>query len=412
MTRRGLILALAAAGAVAAVLLWPKGREVDVAAVRKAPLTQSVVATGRIVTPARISIGSPLAATVLEVTVREGDKVKAGQVLARLRADDAEALIGQAVAALAEAEARLTQIEALGRPVAAQQLAQAEANLAVARAEAERARQLVARGFYAQSKADDALRNAANAESAVAAARAQLAAQQSGGTEKVAAEARVAQARAQLANARARAALLTLTAPSAGVVLSRKTEPGDVAAAGKVLLELADSGETRVYATVDEKNLRLLQPGQQARSVADAYPARPFDATLYYLAPAVDPQRGTVEIRFRVPAPPDFLRPDMTVSVETVTGRREATLVLPSEAVRDLDSGKPWVLVARDGVAARADVQLGLAGIGQVEILKGLAEGDLAVLPASGALEGDRLRIREPKKPKVGGVQVPQGMMR
>ncbi|RTL37388.1 MAG: biotin/lipoyl-binding protein, partial [Rhodocyclaceae bacterium] len=98
MTRRGLILALAAAGAVAAVLLWPKGREVDVAAVRKAPLTQSVVATGRIVTPARISIGSPLAATVLEVAVREGYKVKDGQVLARLRADDAEALIGQAVA--------------------------------------------------------------------------------------------------------------------------------------------------------------------------------------------------------------------------------------------------------------------------------------------------------------------------
>ncbi|RTL37389.1 MAG: efflux RND transporter periplasmic adaptor subunit, partial [Rhodocyclaceae bacterium] len=75
----------------------------------------------------------------------------------------------------------------------------------------------------------------------MAAARAQLAAQQPGGTEKIAAEARVAQARAQLANARARAALLTLTAPSAGVVLSRKAEPGDVAAAGKVLLELADS---------------------------------------------------------------------------------------------------------------------------------------------------------------------------
>ncbi|RTL37390.1 MAG: efflux RND transporter periplasmic adaptor subunit, partial [Rhodocyclaceae bacterium] len=87
---------------------------------------------------------------------------------------------------------------------------------------------------------------------------------------------------------------------------------------------------------------------------ADAYPARPFDATLYYLAPAVDPQRGTVEIRFRVPAPPDFLRPDMTVSVETITGRRDATLVLPSEAVRDLDGGKPWVLIARDGVAVRA----------------------------------------------------------
>lgn len=412
MKRRNLILALAAAGVVAAAVLWPRGREVEVVSVTRAPLTQSVVATGRIATPARIVIGSPLAATVLEVTVREGDPVRPGQVLARLRADDAEALVGQAAAALAEAEARFAQIESVGRPVAAQQLAQAEANRKVAVAEAERARQLVAKGFYAQSKADDALRNAANAASAADTARAQLAAQQAGGSEREAARARVDQARAQLVNARARAAQLTLTAPAAGVVLTRKAEPGDVATAGKVLLELAEAGETRVYATVDEKNLRLLKPGQKARGVADAFPAQPFDAELYYLAPAVDPQRGTVETRFRVLAAPPFLRPDMTVSVETITGHRDATLVLPAEVVRDADSGKPWVLVARDGIATRAEVGLGLSGIGRVEILTGLAEGDQVLLPAGGALEGDRLRIREARKPKVSGVQVPQGMTR
>ena len=410
MKARGLMLALAAAGAIAAAVLWPRGRDVDVAVVRTAPLTQSVVATGRIATPARIAIGSPIAATVLEITVREGDVVAPGQVLARLRADDAAALVAQAEAARVEAEARLTQVEKLGQPVAAQQLAQAEANLKVAQAEAERARRLVAQGFYAQSKVDDALRNAANAATAVDAARAQLAAQVPGGTEREAARARVDQARAQLANARARAALLTLTAPSAGTVLTRKAEPGDVAAAGKVLLELADAGETRIYATVDEKNLRFLKIGQKAGGVADAFPGQPFDAELYYLAPAVDPQRGTVEIRFRVGKPPAFLRPDMTVSVETVTGHKDSTLVLPAEAVREADSPRPWVLAVRDGVATRVDVGIGLAGIGQVEITSGLADGDQAILPASGALEGDKVRVRPPRKPKVGGLQVPQGM--
>lgn len=404
-----LIVALAVAGAVAAVALWPKGRDVDVVTASKAPLTQSVVATGRIATPARIAIGSPLAATVLEITVREGDVVAPGQVLARLRSDDAAALIAQAAAALAEAEARLEQTVQVGRPVAAQQLAQAEANLKVAQAEAERARQLVAQGFYARSKADDALRNAANAASAVDTARAQLLAQAPGGTEYNAARARVEQARAQLANAKARAAQLTLTAPAAGTVLTRKAEPGDVASAGKVLLEIADAGETRIYATVDEKNLRLLATGQKARGVADAFPNQAFDAELYYLAPAVDPLRGTVEIRFRVARPPAFLRPDMTVSVETVTGHKDSTLVLPAEAVREPASAKPWVLLAKDGIARRSDVSLGLTGIGRVEILGGIAEGDQAILPAAGALDGDKLRIREPRKPKVGGVQVPQG---
>ena len=98
MKARGLMLALAAAGAIAAAVLWPRGRDVDVAVVKTAPLTQSVVATGRIATPARIAIGSPIAATVLEITVREGDVVAPGQVLARLRADDAAALVAQAEA--------------------------------------------------------------------------------------------------------------------------------------------------------------------------------------------------------------------------------------------------------------------------------------------------------------------------
>ncbi|MCK6388334.1 MAG: efflux RND transporter periplasmic adaptor subunit, partial [Zoogloea sp.] len=239
---------------------------------------------------------------------------------------------------------------------------------------------------------------------------AQLAAQQPGGTEREAARARLDQARAQLANARARAALLTLAAPSAGSVLARKAEPGDVAGAGKVLLELAEAGETRIHATVDEKNLRLLKPGQMARAVADAWPGQPFEAELYYLAPAVDPLRGTVEIRFRVPKPPAFLRPDMTISVETVTGRKDSTLVLPTEAVREPDGGKPWVLVAQDGTAQRREVRVGLAGIGKVEITDGLAEGDQAILPASGATGGDKVRIRPPKAPRVGGLQVPQGM--
>ena len=321
-----------------------------------------------------------------------------------------DAKVSAEAAAQAEAEARLVQIEKVGQPVAAQQLAQAEANLKVAAAEAERARQLVAQGFYAQSKADDAARNQANAVAAASAARAQLAAQQPGGTEREAARARLEQARAQLANARARAALLTLSAPSAGTVLTRKAEPGDVASAGKVLLELADAGETRIHATVDEKNLRLLKPGQMARAVADAWPGQPFDAELYYLAPAVDPLRGTVEIRFRVPKPPAFLRPDMTISVETVTGKKDSTLVLPTEAVREPDGGKPWVLVANGGTAQRREVRVGLAGVGKVEIVEGLAEGDQAILPASGALDGDKVRVRPPKAPRVGGLQVPQGM--
>ena len=66
----------------------------------------------------------------------------------------------------------------------------------------------------------------------------------------------------------------------------------------------------------DERNLALLRKGQRAVVSAEAYPSQSFDATLGYIAPAVNGERGTIEIRLDVPEPPSYLRPNMTVSVE------------------------------------------------------------------------------------------------
>src|SRR5690606_5610954 len=82
-----------------------------------------------------------------------------------------------------------------------------------------------------------------------------------------------------------RHALLTLRAPVDATVLTRTAEPGDTAQTGRAILTLAQNGETRVIATVDEKNLRYLRAGQRASALADAFPAQPFEAELFYVAP-------------------------------------------------------------------------------------------------------------------------------
>jgi HlyD family secretion protein len=100
-----------------------------------------------------------------------------------------------------------------------------------------------------------------------------------------------------------------------------------------------------------------------------------------WIAPAVDPAQGTVEVRLAVPSPPAYLRADMTVSINVEVLRRVGALVVPRELVRDAGSDVPWVVVARDGRAVRRAVRLGITGDREVEILAGLAEGD-RVLPA------------------------------
>ena len=388
-----LLAALLLLGA-AAFFLIPRARTVEAVAVRAGPLVQTVVATGRLATPARIEVSSQLAARIERILVREGDRVAAGQLLVQLRNEEAEAALASARSALAEAQGRQAQLASVLRPVAEQQLAQAQASLKLAEQELARARDLKAKGFVSQARIDDAERALATAQAATLAARAQAEGTGAGGIETELARIRLQQARANVDTAQARLELLALRSPAEATVLTRLAEPGDTAQVGRPLLVLAQSGPTRIIATVDEKNLRHLSVGLAAKAVADAFAGQPFDASLTYVAPAVDAQRGTVEVRLAVPAPPAFARPDMTVSVEMAVGRRDKALLLPSEAVRLADGDTPFVLAIRDGRAQRVPVTLGLRGVGTVEIAEGLAEGDAVIASTSPALAGDRVRAR------------------
>ena len=400
----GALLLLVVAGAV--LLARQRGTPVQLVPVVRTGIVQSVVATGRLNAPARMDIGAEVTATVLEVRVREGDRVKAGDVLLRLSDAEARAALQQAAAALGEARGRAVQQASVAAPVASQAVVQAEAAFTAAERDHQRARELVAQGFFPQQKLDDAQRALDTARSVLKSARVQALANQPSGVEHRLAVTRVDQAVAAVGMAQARLARLAITSPVDAIVLTRTAEPGSMAQPGHVLLTLAAQGGTRIDANVDEKNLRLLQPGMPARAVADAYPGQSFEAQLNYIAPAVDPQRGTVEVRLAVPNPPAFLRTDMTVSVELVGGMKKDALVLPSGAVRDADREAPWVLALQDGLAVRVPVKLGLRGVGSVEIIEGLKEGEKVIPQTEKALPGDRVRVG-PEVAPGKGMEVP-----
>ena len=140
-----------------------------------------------------------------------------------------------------------------------------------------------------------------------------------------------------------------------------------------------------------------------ASVVADAFPDRRFAARVLSIAPVVDAQRGAIEVKFSLAQqPPEFLREDMTLSVEVETGRRDAALVVPVAALRgDLattaalrgaeSAATSVVLVERDGRAEARTVRLGLRTLDSAEVLEGLVAGD-TVLLGSAVQPGQRLR--------------------
>lgn len=384
--------ALLAAGVVAAVLLL-RAPQVEALEAQMAPLVRTLQFSARVATLSRVNVGSTATGRVAQVLVVEGQQVQAGQVLVQLETGELQAALAQAGAAEKQAQARLTGLRSTGRVAATAQLTQAQATLRAAESDLARTRQLVAQEFLSAATLDDKQRAVGVARGQLAGAQAQAGANNDGGTDIVQAQAQLAQAVAATAAAQVRLAQAAVRAPTAARVLTRAVEPGQIVQPGAALLSLALAGPTQLVAQVDERFLDQLRVEQKASVVADAFAGQPFAARVLSIAPAVDAQRGAIEVKLALSgeAPP-FLREDMTLSVDVETGRRDKALVLPLRALRGAATGNTaTVLVAQDGRAENRALRLGLRTLEAVEVLDGLREGE-PVLLGSDIQDGSRVR--------------------
>lgn len=377
-----ILLLLLIAAAVAYVATRPKPLVVDVLVTKREDVQLSVVASGRVLAPARVDIGATITGRVQRVAVREGARVSAGELLILLEQMELNAAVAQARAARDRARARVQSVTTLALPTARESQTQAEANVALAEREHQhqRSQDLLARNFISQARTDEAARQLQVVRSQLAAARSQVGAQGAQGAEAQQVRQQLLESEAALDVAQAKLAQTEIRAPAAGVVLERLTEPGDIAQPAKRMLTLALDGPSRLIVQVDEKNLPLLQKGRTATAVVDAFPAERFTAEIAYISPGIDATRGTVELRLDIPKPPSFLKSDMTVAIDLTGPVLKQALIIPADTIRQLQSDAPYVLPERAGIATRAPLRTGLQMQGRVQILDGLAPGDRVIL--------------------------------
>lgn len=392
--RIALALVVSVVALLAALTAWWTMRAplVPVISVSAAPLVRTLQFSARVATASRVELGSTLTGRVDAVLVDEGDQVKAGDLLVRLGSDELRAALAQTEASERQAAARLAGLRSTGRNAAQAGVEQAESVRVAAQADLQRTQELVAKGFVSKARLDEARRALAVAQAQLDAARAQRAANAEPGTDVAQAQAQLSLAGAARAAAQARLSEAAVGAPADGRVLARQVEPGQIVQPGRALLVLALTGPLELVAQVDERYLGQLQPGQSADVLADAYPGQRFKASVRSIAPLVDTQRGAVEVKLLPQMPvPDFLREDMTLSVEVETARREKALVVPVSALRDGGSNGTSVWRVRAGRVEARPVRLGLRTLESVEVLEGLSAGD-QVLTGAAPLPGQRVR--------------------
>ncbi|MGV8040894.1 MAG: HlyD family secretion protein [Thermoanaerobaculaceae bacterium] len=236
-----------------------------------------------------VRVAAKIGGRLAELPFQEGASVQAGEVVARFETVDVDNDLARARGELAAAEARLalllagTRREDLDR--AAAEVARIEADLVGARRDVERLDGLATRGSATEKARDDARTRMAVLESALAAARAEQARAKAGPRPQEIAQARAQRdaAAALVATVQQRLADATVVAPRDGVVTQRATEPGEVLAAGALLLVLTDVDQPWLTVYVDEPSLSQIRLGEHVTVQADGH-TDAFEGTVSYIA--------------------------------------------------------------------------------------------------------------------------------
>lgn len=189
---------------------------------------------------------------------------------------------------------------------------------------------------------------------------------------------------------------VTLPAPVSGSVISRAANPGEVIAADKELLRIADLSSVWVMGQVYEKDLAKVVVGSGASVTSDTYPGRVFRGRVSYIDPTLDPATRTAQARIELANPGQALKIGMFVNVAfAVLGAAEATTpVIPKSAVQNLNNQQVvFVETKNANVFAMRPVKLGPEVNDQYQVLEGLTVGERIVTEGSFLLRAEWLKL-------------------
>ena len=407
--------------------------------VRRDTLLATVSSTGTVMPREKLTLVFSSSGVVAGMQAKAGQKVEAGQELARLDTRQLELSVVQAEATLRINAARLAQAQAgpskadLAAAEAAvenaqglyeaakrklglkdEQLAIAESDLkraelalqdaqgaydlvgwrpdigrlpqsaALQKATLDYARALASYKLQVAAVDDTAFRSAA---SQLAQAKAQLdKLQRSPTAEEVAiAEAQVEQSQAALEGAKLRVSDATLVAPFSSTVVSVGPQVGELVSAATPIVVLADLEHYYIDASIDETDIGSLQVGQDVAITLDAFPDTPLNGKVTQIDLLGTVVQGVVTygVEIEVTSDQGILRPSMTATVDIVVARKENALVVPNRAVKRGTAGRYQVEVAQEGKAETRVVTIGLSNETVTEIVQGVSEGEEVVVSTS-----------------------------
>lgn len=358
---------------------------VEVAKVARGNISAYLSVVGNLIGEATVEVAPKTGGRLTSISVKLGDRVRRGQIIAKVEDREIVEQVNQAEASQRVGEATIRQ---------------READLKLAETSVERSRNLFGRQLLPKQTLDDAEARYTAAVAQVDLARAQLA--QSG--------ARLQELRINLSNT-------NVVSPVDGFVARRNVDPGAWVSQNAGVASIVDISSLRLVANVVEKDLRMVSAGDKAVVEVDAYPGEKFNGKIARVSPILDPATRTAPMEVEIPNPQYRLKPGMYAKVNLEVEGRENVLLAPKISLTDSEGQRGVYIPTDEGRAQFKPVKVGIEDSERVEILEGLAEGETIVSTGAGALRrNDQLVIagqggsRGPGVPGGPGGQSGRGM--
>jgi RND family efflux transporter MFP subunit len=330
---------------------------VETVRVKRGHVTQQLTVVGNLIGEQTVDVVPRTAGRLISMNVKLGDRVRRGQVLAKVEDREMVEQVRQAEASHKVGEATIRQ---------------READLNLAQTNVERSRNLYGRQLLPKQTLDDAEARYTSAVAALDLARAQLA--QS--------DARLQELRINLANT-------NIVSPVDGFVARRDLDVGAFASNNQPVASVVDISSLRLIANVVEKDLRAVTVGDRASVDVDAFPGEKFTGRIARLSPVLDPTTRTATMEVEIANRDGRLKPGMYARVDLTVEDKENVLVVPKIALVDSQGERGVYQPSEDNKAKFKSVKVGIENNETAEILEGLTEGEAIISTGAGALRRD-----------------------
>ena len=398
------LIIVALMGAAAAYVLLGRPRAIEVTTTKpRLQLTAEapvLVATGYVIAHHKIQVGSKIAGRVAWIGVDKGDRVAKNQIVVRLEDREYRAQYEQAAAAMSAAQARLMEFERGSRPEevdrARADVQRAEAQLRTDEANFKRVENLVREGVTPNSSLDEARGRFETSKASLDSARKTFELTQKGPRVEQIDNARAEVQRARAAAEYAKTILdsTEIRVPTAGTILERNVEQGEMVTTSFVgdrgaksfVVTLADLNDIQVELDINQNDFNRVSPSQPCSVVTDAFPDRKYDCLVVEISPEANRQKATVQVKVKFLKPDEFVKPEMNARVTFMTGEQPKTesveeklYIVPRSAVIERDGGKT-VLVVSDGIVQAKPISVAREVGNDVHVLNGLTGNESIII--------------------------------